>query len=205
MRLRLLSGSFLCCAVWAGCLCLLMPPSAQALSTDSEEDIVIEADSARLDNLQGIAVYEGNVTVTQGSLRMTGNVMTVHFAEDSESGGSGQDKVEEVIMQGSPTVPATYRQLPDDSSVHDEAEAQRIEYHVTSNLVILLGDAQVRKEHVSFSGQRVEYDIVRSRVLAESDSEDGGGDGAANQDGRVRIVIPGKKESGGAESGSQGE
>ena len=47
-------------------------PAARALSTDRDQPIEIEADFAELDDSRGVTMYKGNVIVTQGSLKLTG-------------------------------------------------------------------------------------------------------------------------------------
>ena len=53
--------------------CILL----QALPGDSNEPIEIEADFAELDDEKGETIYVGNVIVTQGSLRMTGEKLRI--------------------------------------------------------------------------------------------------------------------------------
>ena len=81
--------------------------SAYCLSTDSEQNIEIEADAAEMDDVKNITTYRGNVIVTQGSIRMTGHTMTVYFDDNRD--------MMLVIMDGTP---AKYRQLPDLSLIH---------------------------------------------------------------------------------------
>lgn len=162
--------------------------SAYALSTDSEQDIEIEADSAEMDDLKGITIYRGDVVVVQGSIRMTGHTMTVHFADNGD--------MELVIMQGTP---ATYRQLPDNSKNYDEAEALQMEYYALKDYIILKEKALVTKPDGSqMSGKRIEYDTVLSKVLAKgSTSTTVAGDKnktGKKKDGRVKITIKKKKQ-----------
>ena len=51
---------------------LLAAGQSHALSTDSNQPIRVQADSAELDDGKGVATYRGNVVITQGSLRVTG-------------------------------------------------------------------------------------------------------------------------------------
>ncbi|MDL2424869.1 lipopolysaccharide transport periplasmic protein LptA, partial [Pseudomonas sp. BAgro211] len=51
--------------------------AAWALPTDREQPIRVQADSAELDDKQGVAVYRGDVVVTQGSMKLTGNTVTL--------------------------------------------------------------------------------------------------------------------------------
>lgn len=154
-----------------------------ALSTDGQQDIEIAADTAEMDDIKGITIYQGNVVVTQGSIKMTGHTMTVHFNDN--------DDMELVVMRGTP---ATYRQLPDDSKIHDEAEALRMEYYALKDYVVLIDEALVTQEGLRFSGNRIEYDTALSRVKAK------GSTGIAKpgppenkKDDRVRITIKKKK------------
>src|SRR5690554_4818081 len=163
-------------------LALAPVPAAFALSTDKDQPIEVEADTAELDDLNRVSVYRGNVIVTQGSVRMTGDVMTVHHTED--------DKLDTLILEGNP---ATYRQLPDGSEVYDEAEAKRMEYYELRNYVILIRDAVVRQEGLVFSGERIEYDTALSQVKAWSTP--GGGKAEPAKSGeRVKIIIKKKEE-----------
>jgi len=158
-----------------------------ALSSDNEQPIEIEANAAELDDEKGVTVYTGNVIVTQGSIRMTGDKMTVYYTEDKD--------LDTVIMVGEP---ATYRQLPDDSDVYDEAEARRMEFYELQNLIVLIEDAEVRQEGLRFSGNRIEYDTLHSKIKArgktktrKAATEDETG---TEESDRVKIIIKPKKK-----------
>ena len=156
-----------------------------ALSTDKDQPIEIEADSAELDNKKGITIYRGNVVVTQGTIRMTGDLMTVHFTEGEE--------LDNVVIDGKP---ATYKQLPDKSEIYDEAEALRMEYYALKSLIVLIEKAQVKQEGLRFSGKRIEYDTKNSRVKAEGGIQQGtdeAGDTGTQKE-RVKITIKPKKK-----------
>lgn len=161
--------------------------AALALSTDKQKDIEIEADSAEMDDIKGITIYRGDVVVTQGSIRMTGHTMTVHFDDNGD--------MELVIMQGKP---ATYRQLPDNSETYDEAEARQMEYYALKDYIILIDNALVTKPNGSrMSGSRIEYDTVLSKVLAKgtrSTVKTKDGETEKKKDGRVKITIKKKKQ-----------
>ncbi|MEM7026791.1 MAG: lipopolysaccharide transport periplasmic protein LptA [Pseudomonadota bacterium] len=166
-------------------LLFFCPLTLNALSTDKQQDIEIEADSAELDDIKGISIYRGNVVVVQGSIRMTGDVMTVHF--------DGNGDMELVVMDGRP---ATYKQLPDDSQIYDEAEALRMEYYSLKDYVILINEALVTQEGLKFSGDRIEYDTVKSQVKARTVAKQQKSDVQDNnkeQGERVKIIIKKKK------------
>lgn len=161
-----------------------LAPALGALSTDKDQPIEVEADTAELDDLNNKSVYTGNVVLTQGSIRMTGDKMTVYNTED--------DELDTLIMQGNP---ATYRQLPDNSEVYDEAEAGTIEYYELQNLVILIEDAEVRQEGFQMTGNRIVYDTELSRVKGESQADSASGQGETGGQDRVRVILNKKEEA----------
>lgn len=168
------------------CTSLLFTTNAWALSTDKDQPIEIEADSADLDNEKGVTIYRGNVVLIQGSVRMTGDTMTVYFKNDD---------LDNLIMEGKP---ARYRQLPDDSEIYDEAEALRIEYYELKSLVILIDKASFKQEGLSFSGNRIEYDTEHSKVKARGSikQQSGAGNSGASSSGaeRVKIILKPRKK-----------
>ena len=158
--------------------------SAYCLSTDSEQNIEIEADTAEMDDVKNITTYRGNVIVTQGSIRMSGHTMTVYFDDNRD--------MRLVIMDGTP---AKYRQLPDNSNVYDEAEALRMEYYALKNYVILIDQALVTQEELRFSGDRIEYDTVLNKVKAKGETitDTKRKSNEKTESGRVKIIIKKKK------------
>lgn len=167
------------------------------MSTDKDQPIEVEADSGQLDDINNVTTYKGDVVVTRGSIRMTGDKMTVYYDKN--------DNIETLIMDGNP---ATYRQLPDNSKVYDEAEAKRMEYYELRNLVILLRDAKVRQERYNFSGERIEYDTQLSQVKAWSDinkNQKGTKSGASKKKERVKIIIKPKQNNPASEAGKKPE
>jgi len=165
------------------CASMLFTTSVWALSTDKDQPIEIEADSADLDDAKGVTIYRGNVVLIQGSVRMTGDTMTVYFTDD---------ELDTMIMEGKP---ATYRQLPDDSEIYDEAEALRMEYYELKNLVILIDKASFKQEGLSFSGNRIEYDTLHSRIKARGSVKQQAGSSSSGSSGeRVKIILKPRKK-----------
>ena len=55
-----------------------------ALPSDRDQPIRVQADSAELDDKQGVAVYRGSVVITQGSLKITGDTVTLTVGDGSK-------------------------------------------------------------------------------------------------------------------------
>jgi len=161
-------------------LALLCSTPSFGLSTDKNQDLEIESDSAQLDDTKNISIYTGNVVVVQGSMRITGKKMTIYYTEDN--------KLEKIIMEGQPS---TFRQMPDNSTAYDEAEALVMEYYELNNLIVLKQNAKVKQGDRRLIADHVEYDTTLSQVRANS-SNTGAGK-SAKEDNRVKLIIPGKK------------
>ncbi len=173
-----LSSALAGAALWG-----LLAPGAPALESDSDQPINIEADSAVMDDSEGVAVYEGRVVVTQGSIRILGDKVKVHLND-----ANGFDRA--YITGG----PARFRQLPEDKEEYIKAEARTIEYLAEENLLHLIEAARITQGGDLFSGERIDYDTARHRVKARgstatADAGDGEGDGER----RVRITFQPKK------------
>jgi len=163
-----------------GLILAWLAPAALGLTTDKDQPIQVEADTAELDDKNNVSVYTGDVVLTQGSIRMTGDKMTVYNTED--------DELDTLIMEGNP---ATYRQLPDDSDVYDEAEATTIKYFELKNHVILIDKAVVKQEGFLMKGDRIDYDTELNQAKAQSTPA--AGEDTEKQE-RVKVILK-KKET----------
>ncbi len=182
-------------AVVIAALVYASPMPTLALSSDSDKPMEIVANEAEHDNNKGVTIYRGDVEVTQGTLFISGHTMTVHYTDNQE--------LDHAVMEGDR---AYYKQLPDNSKVYDEAWANQMEYYPDKGMVILIGDGKVVQKDLRFTGDRIEYDTVNSRVIAKTvkqeRSQPADGGQADKKDGRVRVIIsPQKNDSGNNDAG----
>tara|TARA_R110002096_G_scaffold42642_6_gene114845 strand:+ start:3750 stop:4295 length:546 start_codon:yes stop_codon:yes gene_type:complete len=156
---------------------------AAALATDSQQPIEIEADFAELDDQEGKTIYVGNVVVTQGSIRMTGDKLKVNFSEDRD--------LEDVYLEGRP---AYFKQTPDNGE-DVEGEALLIEYHQLKSLLHLISKARLTQGDRLFEGDRINYDTAKSVITARAvpKAKQQQVTGKEKQTGRVRVIIPPRK------------
>ena len=129
--------------------------AAWALPTDREQPIRVQADSAELDDKQGVAVYRGDVVVTQGSMKLTGNTVTLKQNKDGE--------IEVVSSVGKP---AYFEQKPAPDKQITQAYGLTIQYFVSQNRVVLIDQAKVIQEGNTFEGEKIVYDTQRQIVNA---------------------------------------
>lgn len=129
--------------------------TAWALPTDREQPIRVQADSAELDDKQGVAVYKGDVVVTQGSMKLTGNTVTLK-----------QNKNGDIEVVTSVGKPAYFEQKPAPDKEITKAYGLTIQYFVAQNRVILIDQAKVIQEGNTFEGEKVVYDTERQIVNA---------------------------------------
>lgn len=132
-------------------------PTALALSTDRDQPVHIEADWAEADEHARVSVYKGKVVIVQGSLRITGDVVTMYFDESHE--------LQRLIAVGRL---ARFRQKPDGEDEYQHAKAERIQYNLTTDTMVLTGAAQLSKGEDSIRASRIVYDTLNARVKGEA-------------------------------------
>jgi lipopolysaccharide export system protein LptA len=152
-------------------LLLLAAPLASATSGDTQQPITIEADRAEIDERQAVSVYSGNVLLSQGSLQVEADTVTVH----AEAG-----QLRRIIAEGSPV---HYRQQRDNEA-DIRGQSLRMEYDADSKRLLLLNNAELWQGENRFSGERIQYDPEQDRVIASGAAE---GEGADRP--RVRVTL----------------
>ena len=115
----------------------------------------MQADSAELDDKQGVAVYRGDVVITQGSMKITGN--TVTLTQDNQ----GNIKVATAVGK-----PAYYEQKPSADKDIVKAYGLTIQYFAQENRIILIDQAKVVQQGNTFEGEKIVYDTQRQIVNA---------------------------------------
>ncbi len=148
------------------------PAGADALSTDRDQPVRIDAGSASLDHQKRIATYRGDVVIVRGSLRITGDQVTMQFDE-------GYD-LETLVAEGEP---AHFEQQLD-SGPTQKGNATRIEYRVEDGAMIFIGSAQIAQGEFLMQAERIDYDSFTGSIQ-------GVGDKAKPEGPRVTITLPG--------------
>lgn len=136
-------------------LSLLFSTLTWALPGDQDKPIHLEADRAQLDQRTGISVYRGNVVITQGSLRLAADTVTINMKD-------GTFQHLEAVGD-----PASFRYKPAADQEEIQGTSQRIEYDVTADRVIMTTNARVTRAQDVFIGDRIEYELDKNLVRAK--------------------------------------
>jgi len=158
----------------AGMLALTVAP-AFAERADRNQPVNIEADKATVDERKKIHIFEGKVVLTQGTLEIRGDRLTV--TQDGEGFQKG--------VATSNNGLAKFKQRRDGSGEYVNGEAQRIEYDGRTQKTYLYNRAHVLSGKDEVRGQFIEYDGYTGQyVVTNSGSPEANTGG-----GRVRAVI----------------
>lgn len=152
-------------------LMLGLSATTQALPEDRNEPIRITADSAIRNERQGTTLYEGNVVLTQGSLIIHAEALTIESVENNTNS---------IVATGQP---ATLEQTPKAGQAPVFATAGRIVYRQQDDQITLTEDAHIEQDGATVSGAVINYLVSEQRVQATA------GD-SASEGQRVEVVIP---------------
>ena len=156
-----------------GLLLCLLPWLTWGLASDQNQPIFMEADSVDIDEVSGISIYVGNVKVTQGTMQLLADKVTVYRVEK---------RTERLVAVGKPV---NYRQQLDNETEEVKGRAATMEYFITDERLYLIGDAVLIQGKDNFRSDRITYFRNRSVVKAGASAE-----GKA----RVHAVINPKQE-----------
>ncbi|KAA0949615.1 MULTISPECIES: lipopolysaccharide transport periplasmic protein LptA [unclassified Pseudomonas] len=123
--------------------------SAWALPNDSEQPIHIQADDAQLDDKQGVATYKGDVIITQGSMKITGNTVTLTRNPAGE--------IDVVTSVGNLAYFEQQQKATDPAPI--KGYGVTIQYHAQQNRIVLIDRAKVlSSDGNSTEGEKIIYD-----------------------------------------------
>jgi lipopolysaccharide export system protein LptA len=171
-------------AKWIGLAALLAASPLHAEKADREKPIQVEADRVSLDDLNKLSVFEGNVVLTQGTLLVKADKVTVR--QDAE-------KAQYATALGRPL---SFRQKRDGADDYIEGWAERLEYDGKRNQVELFQKARLKRNNDEIRGDYIFYDGVAETFRVGPAASDGAKSATSSTPGRVRMVIQPKPATG---------
>ncbi|MCD8523591.1 MAG: lipopolysaccharide transport periplasmic protein LptA [Saccharospirillaceae bacterium] len=167
---RLLAGLFFLCTL----------PDALALPDDWQQEMTILSDRAELDRKAGVVIYEGNVVLTQGTLRIESDRLLIIRSGDT---------LEKAIAEGHSDKPARYQQQINPGKPLTKAHGKRIDYFAQRREITLQGNAQLQQDGNQFSGERILYDMTKETVTASGSTHTSGQTNGDSEKQRIKVVI----------------
>ncbi|MCH8536496.1 MAG: lipopolysaccharide transport periplasmic protein LptA [Alkalimonas sp.] len=147
---------------------LLISATTLATQPDFQQPLSIDSDTSFGDIQTSTLIYEHNVIVQQGSLKI--------LADRLEIDGSAGEGAEIFIATGTP---ATYSQMMEDGSLV-EAKANEIRFERADRVLTMTGDAELKQRGSLVRATLVRYNIETQQLNAERGEDESG---------RVRTVF----------------
>ncbi len=116
----------------------------------SEMPIDLEADDATYDQLAGLAVYKGNVKVTQGASTIWADKLTVVLKDDA---------AERIEAVGNPV---KFKYAGDKQPI--DGQGKQAIYKVTEKIITLSGNAFVRQGTDIVKGDKLTYNLDKEII-----------------------------------------
>lgn len=178
-------------ALCAALLAAVMPVHAE--KADRDKPVNLEADRVKVDDINKVHIFDGHVTLTQGTLVIRSDRLVVK--QDAEGFQNG-------IATANPGNLARFRVKRDGKDEFVEGEGERIEYDAKSEITKFFNRAyvksgldEVRGQYIVFDGQNEQYSVTS------------GPDGTVlpGRDNRVRAVIQPKNKPPAPEAAASGQ
>jgi len=151
---------------------------AAAERADRDKEIVVGADRLTADDNAKTSTFEGSVVITQGTMRMTADKVTLR--ED-------KDRHKYYVALGGPV---TFRQKRDNVDEWIEGFAERAEFDDRNDTLKLFNRARAKRNNDELAGDVITYDMKRE--VAEVTGAPA--NAKSQNNGRVKVIIlPPKK------------
>jgi lipopolysaccharide export system protein LptA len=151
---------------------------ALAERSDRAKEIVVGANRLTADDNNKTSTFDGDVVISQGTMRMTASRVTVR--ED-------KDRHKYYVANGAPV---TFRQKRDNVDEWIEGFADRAEFDDRNDVLKLFNKARVKRNNDELTGDVITYDMkkeVAEVTGAPANSK-------APNAGRVKVIMTPRKE-----------
>ena len=166
-RIKLASRHWLILAL------MIYAPAGLTVTSESGEDVHVQANYMKFDMETGSSTYKGDVKISQGSIKLNGDKVIIQRQ---------QDKIQQINIDGQP---AQY--LQDEDSINKiHATSQHMQYLAGQHRLVMTVDARLQQPEHTIESQRIVYDTKNKTVIA--------GNKKSQQGGRVNITLTPKKD-----------
>jgi lipopolysaccharide export system protein LptA len=176
---------------FAALLAAALPSHAE--KADRNKPVNLEADRVTVDEINKVHIFDGNVTLTQGTLVIRSDKLVVR--QDAEGFQSG-------VATANPGNLARFRVKRDGKEEYVEGEGERIEHDAKTETTkffnrawVKSGEDEVRGQYILFDGQKEQYSVTSGPA----------GTVVPGRDNRVRAVIQPKSKAPPEEAAAPGQ
>ncbi|MCC6658192.1 MAG: lipopolysaccharide transport periplasmic protein LptA [Rhodocyclaceae bacterium] len=174
---RTLTRLLLCAALLAAAI-----PLCRAEKADRDKPVNLEADRITVDDINKVHIFDGNVSLSQGTLLIRGDKIVVK--QDAEGFQSG-------VATANPGNLARFRIKRDGKDEFTEGEAERIEHDAKTEITRFFNRAWVKSGLDEVRGQYIVVDGLKENYSVTSGPA---GTVVPGRDNRVRAVIQPKNK-----------
>jgi lipopolysaccharide export system protein LptA len=159
--------------------CLLFFTGGLNADQETTLPITIQADSATVSELEGTSVYQGNVIIKQGGLRITADEILIESRALRPSTITAKS-IDEA------TGHARFEQTTGGTKGSIMAQGKLIRYDVSLEKLEIIGKASLSQGPDRYEGDNLSYDLPKGLLVVHSKDD---------EDGRINLTInpkPGK-------------
>ncbi len=153
-----------------------------ALPDDEYQPIKIQADSATRDEKNGITIDQGNIIMQQGTLKIEAENITI---KDDKIGVA-----EQLLATGKPV---RLQQKPSIDTTMVYAEAEKINYQITTKHIELKGNAKLTQGDSQVNSDTIIY-LPDQQIFKATQSQSANQSQNNTPSQRVEITIPAQKK-----------
>jgi lipopolysaccharide export system protein LptA len=158
------------------CLLALFSGHASAEKADRSKPVDLSADKAEYDGLNKTGLYEGNVILTQGSIRIQAEKVVVKADKRGTTFATASGN------------PVSFRQKLDGSNDFIEGYAERLEFDTKSDTVQLIDRAFIKRGQDELRGNYISYNS-RTEVFRVDGRDNHSTAATPTTGGRVHVII----------------
>ena len=140
---------------------ILAAPQALALKSDTQQPVYINSDTQQVDMKSNQVIFNGDVSLKQGSINIDADQIVVTRDPKTET-------INKIQAFGKP---AKFSQLMDDGKTIS-AQAIELDYSISTDELIMKGQAQLAQEGNTIKGSTIRYQIGQQKLVADSDKNE---------------------------------
>jgi lipopolysaccharide export system protein LptA len=152
---------------------LLFFSNAQALDSDKNAPVTINAETTSIDFRTGQRVLTGNVEITQGTLHIRANKVVLVYKGDDIDTATAYGK------------PVKFKQMPEGQTEMVHGEGLTLKLKQAKNLITLQDNAKIIQGSNTITGKVIYYNTQTSKMTVKGQS-------SASQKASSKKAAPGK-------------